>query len=451
MRKGQIVEVLIEDTVFPSTGIGTIDGKKIEIKNAVLGQKVAVRITRNRKDKMEGKLLKVVEQPIESIDAVCPHFEFCGGCSHQHIPYDLQLKWKEREVLKLLDAKKIEGYTYDGIVKSPSEFGYRNKMEFTFGNEEKGGEITLGMHQPGKFHNITQISDCRIVDDDYNAIVNTISQYCRKKGLSFFSKVNHEGYLRHLVIRKSFKRNELLINIVTTTQIEHNFENLIEKLKSLSLNSNIVGFLHTFNDSVGDAITNQGCKVLYGRDYVIEEILGLQFKISAFSFFQTNSLGAEKLYGAVQEYLSDASGKTVYDLYCGTGTITQIVAQKAKMVYGIELVEEAIDSAIDNARLNNIENIRFIAGDVGEKLKEIEEKPDIIIVDPPRAGIGPKALKQIVDYGVKEIIYVSCNPKTLVDNLSDMIEAGYKLERVKLVDMFPHTRHCEVVVKIEHV
>jgi len=448
MRKGQIVEVLIEDTKYPSIGIGKVEDKKIEIKNAILGEKVLVRITRSRKDKVEGNVIEVLEYPEGVIKASCPHANECGGCTHQHIPYEMQLKQKEYEVLKLFKAADIKDFIYDGIEESPLKFEYRNKMEFTFGNLEKDGEMTLGMHQSGKFHNIIPVEKCKIADNDYNILIDAVLGYCKRNNLTFFHKMTHEGLLRYLVIRKSFRRKELLVNLVTTTQSQHDFSGLVQELLKLKTNNTIVGILHTRNDSLADAVVNEGYDVLYGRDYIIEEIFGLKFKISAFSFFQTNSLGAEKLYNVVLDYLGDAEGKTVYDLYCGTGTITQIVSKRAEKVYGIELVEEAIDAANENARLNGIENIRFIAGDVGEKLKEIKEKPDLIVIDPPRPGVSPKALKQIISYGVPEMVYVSCNPKTLVENLQDMAAAGYKVKRMKLVDMFPHTKHVESVVLI---
>jgi 23S rRNA (uracil-5-)-methyltransferase RumA len=449
MKKGQTEEVLIEDTKFPSIGIGYIEGKKIEIKNAVKGQKVLVRVSRSRKDKVEGKVVEVLEYPEGMVTPLCPHAGECGGCSHQHIPYNLQLKQKEYEVLKLFEGAGIKDFVYDGIEKSPLEFEYRNKMEFTFGNLEKGGEMTLGMHQSERFYNIIPVEQCRIVDNDYNLLLAAISGYCKKNNLSFYNKMTQQGFLRFLVIRKSFRENELLVNMITTTQVKHDFSDLVDELLKLDTRNTIVGVLHTRNDSLADAVINEGYDVLYGRDYIVEEILGLKFKISAFSFFQTNSLGAEMLYSVVQQYLGDAEGKVVYDLYCGTGTITQIVSQRAGMVYGIELVEEAVDAAKENSKLNGIENIHFIAGDVGEKLKEIKEKPDLIVIDPPRPGVGPKALGQIINYGVSEMVYVSCNPKTLVENLQDMISAGYKVERMKLVDMFPHTKHVECVVRIE--
>ncbi|NLM43212.1 MAG: 23S rRNA (uracil(1939)-C(5))-methyltransferase RlmD [Clostridiales bacterium] len=451
MKRGQILEVFIEDTKYPSIGIAKVENKTIEIKNAIVGAKVLVRITKNRKEKAEGKILEVLQYPEESIEPICPHSEECGGCSHQRIPYETQLRQKEREVLKLFEDAGIKGFKYEGIEKSPLEFEYRNKMEFTFGNLTKGGEMTLGMHQSGKFYNIIPIEQCKIADNDYNIILRAVSDYCRRKELPFYNKMNHEGYLRYLVIRKSFRRKELLVNIITTTQMEHDFTELADELLKLELDNTLVGFLHTKNDSLSDTVKNEGYSVLYGRDYIVEEILGLQFKISAFSFFQTNSLGAEKLYSVVQDYLGDAEGKVVYDLYCGTGTITQVVSQKADKIYGIELIEEAIEAAKENVKLNNIDNIEFIVGDVGEKLKEIEEKPDLIIIDPPRPGVGKKALQQIIDYGVPQMVYVSCNPKTLVENLKDMIEAGYKVERMKLVDMFPHTAHVECVVLMTNV
>mgnify|MGYP000362356694 CR=1 FL=1 len=446
MKRGQIVDVLIEDTKYPSIGIGYIDGKAIEMKNAVLGERVRARISAIRKGKMEGKILEVLDRNPNAVQAACPHAAFCGGCTHQHILYQEQLKWKEREVLKLFEKAGIKGFHYDGINQSPLEFGYRNKMELTFGNREKDGEMTLGLHESGKFYNIITTDECKIVDEDFNQLVRVVLHYCREKKLPFYNKIKHEGFLRHLVIRKSFRRAELLLNFITTTQMEFDFSELVGKLLNLKLNNRIVGILHTRNDSLSDAVLNEGYDILFGRDYILEEILGLTFKISAFSFFQTNSLAAERLYSIVQDYLGDATDKVVYDLYCGTGTISQIVSKKARKVYGIELVEEAIETARENAKLNGIINVHFIAGDVGKKLKEIEEKPDLIIVDPPRAGISEKALQQIVNYGVSEIVYVSCNPKTLVENLKSMEQAGYRVKRMQLMDMFPHTVHVETVV-----
>lgn len=450
MKKGQRLEVVIEGTKYPSTGIAMIEDKRIEIKNAFPGERVLVRIKRKKNDILEGQLLKVLEKGTDAVAPLCLHAEECGGCTHQHIPYELQLKRKEAEVLKLFEDTGFSEFSYDGIKASPSEFEYRNKMEFTFGNLEKGGDMTLGMHRSGSFYSILPVTGCRIVSDDYNLILKTIADYCREENLPFYNKLSHEGFLRHLVVRKSFRCREILINLVTTTQVKHDFSGMVKRLTELEMESRVAGILHTHNDSKADAVVNEGYEVLYGRDHIFEELLGLRFKISAFSFFQTNSLGAERLYSIAQSYLGDSSGKVVYDLYCGTGTIAQIVSQKAKKVYGIELVEEAIEAAKENAGLNGIENVEFIAGDVGEKLKEIQEKPDLIVVDPPRMGIGPKALKQIVDYGVEEIVYVSCNPKSLVENLEEMAQAGYRVKLLTIMDMFPQTGHVETCVLLSH-
>ena len=245
MKRGQILEVFIEDTKYPSIGIAKVENKTIEIKNAIVGAKVLVRITKNRKEKAEGKILEVLQYPEESIEPICPHSEECGGCSHQRIPYETQLRQKEREVLKLFEDAGIKGFKYEGIEKSPLEFEYRNKMEFTFGNLTKGGEMTLGMHQSGKFYNIIPIEQCKIADNDYNIILRAVSDYCRRKELPFYNKMNHEGYLRYLVIRKSFRRKELLVNIITTTQMEHDFTELADELLKLELDNTLVGFLHT--------------------------------------------------------------------------------------------------------------------------------------------------------------------------------------------------------------
>lgn len=451
MRPGKRVELLIEETIFPSIGLAKVGDIEIQVKNAVEGEKVLVQITKKSKNKLEGKIIEVLEKNTDSIEPLCPHSWNCGGCTHQHIPYENQLKIKEKEVLNLFNKTGLNNFDYEGIEGSPLEFEYRNKMEFTFGNTEKGGPMEVGMHQSGKFYSIVPVDGCQIVDQDYRDLLSCISTYCRENELPFYNKMSHEGYLRHLIIRKSFKKQELLINLVTSTQLKHDFSDLIEMIINLSLKNKVVGFLNTKNNSKADTVTNEGYEVLYGRDYIVENILGLEFKISAFSFFQTNSLGAEKLYSIAQDYLGVAQGKVIYDLYCGTGTITQILSKKAKKVYGIELVEEAIEAAKENAKLNKIDNVHFIAGDVGEKLKEIEEKPDLIVVDPPRAGMQSKALQQILDYGVSEIVYVSCNPKTLVDNLQEMKYRGYSISKIKLMDMFPHTKHVECVVLMSRV
>lgn len=237
---------------------------------------------------------------------------------------------------------------------------------------------------------------------------------------------------------------------MTSSQQELNLNELIEILKETNYKGKLVGFLHTINDGLSDTVQSDETKTLYGRDYIIEEILGLKFKISAFSFFQTNTLGAEKLYSIVRDFAGDKKNKLIYDLYCGTGTIAQIMATVANKVIGIEIVDEAVEAAKENARLNNLDNCMFIAGDVMEKVSELKEKPDLIILDPPRDGIHPKAIHKILDFEPEEFIYVSCKPTSLARDLPIFVERGYKVTKVKCMDMFPHTGHVEVIVKIEN-
>ncbi|KNF08467.1 23S rRNA (uracil-5-)-methyltransferase RumA [Gottschalkia purinilytica] len=449
VKKNEVLDLYIEDVIFPNKGIATIDDKKITVKNAIKGQKVKARITKKRKDKIEANILEILEKsPVES-DAECRHYGICGGCSYQTLPYEEQLKLKENQVKRLLDEVLTDEYEYLNIEPSPTKFEYRNKMEFSFGDAEKDGELELGMHRKGRFYEIVTVDGCTIVDEDFKDVLMTVLKYFREKGISFYNKKRHEGYLRHLVVRKAIKNKEILVNLVTSSQMDLDLKDLVEKVKNLNLSSKLKGFLHTINDSLSDVVQSDETRVLYGQDYITEELLGLNFKISAFSFFQTNSLGAERLYSVVRDFTDSSKDKIIFDLYCGTGTIAQIMSPIAKKVYGIEIVEEAVEAAKVNAKLNNLDNCEFIAGDVMEKVEELKEKPDIIILDPPRDGIHPKAIHKIIDFNPEQFIYVSCKPTSLARDLPIFVERGYKVEKVKCVDMFPMTPHVETVVRIK--
>lgn len=448
MRKGKEYEIHINDVEFPGYGVGEFEDKKVYIKNTLPGETVKARITKNRREYAEGKLVEIIEDADYKIDAECPHFYECGGCSHQFISYDKQLELKEKGVKKLFDEAEISGFEYLGINSSPDVFEYRNKMEFTFGDYEKGGELSLGMHIKGKSFGIITVDNCKLVDEDYRKVLKITVEYFRSKGLSHYRVLSHEGFLRNLVIREGKNTGELIVNIVTTSQLEFDFTEYVQIIKNSQFKGKLVGIIHTVNDSLSDVVQEDKMNILYGKDYIIEDLLGLKFKITPFSFFQTNSHGAEKLYSIVRDFLGDVSSKVVFDLYCGTGTIGQIVAPKAEKVIGVELIEEAVEAANENAKLNGLSNCKFIAGDVAKVIGEIKDKPDVIILDPPRAGVHPIALKYVVDFNAPDIIYVSCNPKTLVNDLKFLTENGYKIEKVTLMDMFPHTPHVECVVGI---
>lgn len=375
---------------------------------------------------------------------ICEQFNICGGCKYLDIQYDEQLLIKEKEVLQLFEDKGIKIGHYLGINGSKNIDRYRNKMEYTFGDEIKDGEMTLGMHKKGSYMSIVTVDACYLVDEDFNIILASSIKYLTEKGYGFFHKRTHLGLLRNLIIRKGEKTKEILVNIVTTSEEfdEIEFKDLI---LSLNLNNKIVGVLHTINDGVADFVYCDELRIIYGQDFYNEEILGLKFKVSAFSFFQTNIYTIEKLYETAIEFIGDIDGKIVFDLYSGTGTIAQVLATMAKKTIGIELVEEAVVSARENAKLNGIENCDFIAGDVLTTLDNIKEIPDVIVLDPPRAGIHPKALQKILNYKVNQLLYISCNYKSLVENLIPITEQGYKIEKMQIFDNFPHTKHAEVV------
>lgn len=376
---------------------------------------------------------------------ICKHKELCGGCIHQGKPYEQQLEEKGNDVSMLISKKEIKVGEYLGIQRSPAQYRYRNKMEYTFGDTVKDGPLCLGMHRKKHFMSIVTVDECQLVPEDFNRILSAVLEFCQEKGYSFYHKKSHEGLLRHLIIRYGVRTGELLVNIVTSSQGEFDDKGFTEMITALELDNRVVGVLRTINDRLADAVYCEELKVLWGRDYYMEKIMGLDFKVSTFSFFQTNVEAAERLYTEAIDLIDDFEDKNVFDLYCGTGTITQALALKAKTVTGVELVSEAVEAAKENAKLNGLDNCSFIAGDVFEVLEKLEQKPDVIVVDPPRVGIQPKALDKILGYGVKQIVYISCNPKSLTDNLMYIQGNGYEVKKIKAFDNFPMTKHVETV------
>ena len=463
MKKGQVYEGIVERTVFPNKGIVVLeDGKKAVVKNVIPGQKISFSVNKIRKGRGEGRLLQILEKsPLELEEVSCEHFGICGGCTYLNLSYEQQMKLKEQQVRELLKpvcepyrqqrgGKSFEDI-FEGIKESPRKFAYRNKMEFSFGDSVKEGPLSLGMHRRGSFHDIVTVTGCKIVDQDFSDVLQAVLTYFQEKKTPFYHKMRHTGYLRHLLVRKAVKTGEILIDLVTTSQIRDEeqdrlLKGLKEILLQLNLEGKIVGILNTQNDSLADAVINQGTRVIYGQDYFYEELLGLRFRISPFSFFQTNSLGAEVLYDTAREYIADAgNGKVVYDLYSGTGTIAQILASVAEKVIGVEIVDEAVEAAKENAKMNGLNNCEFLAGDVLKVLEHISDKPDFIVLDPPRDGIHPKALERIINYGVDKMVYISCKPTSLARDLEILQVRGYMAERICCVDMFPGTANIETV------
>ncbi len=446
MKRNDIVEAVITDISFPNKGKGLVLDTPITVKNTLPGQKILARITKKRDGALEGELREVLSpSPLET-EKGCSHCDICGGCSYQHINYENENELKKNMVLKILKNAGIDDFEFEGLVPAPSESAYRNKCEFSFGDSEKDGDLALGMRKRGSFYEVVTLKDCKIVDSDFLKIIDGTLRFFTERGTKFYHKKRRDGELRHLVVRKAAFTGEILINLVTTSGYTFEPSEYSKAMLELNLDGKIAGVLHTLNDVLSDVVQSDSTAVLYGNDYFYETLLGLKFKISAFSFFQTNSRGAERLYSVVREFAGDTSGKVVFDLYCGTGTIGQIMSEGSKKVIGIEIVEEAVKAANDNAVLNGIENCTFIAGDVLKKVEELEDKPDLIIVDPPRDGINPKAVLKIINFGAKEIVYVSCKPTSLARDLQIFEVNGYKVKKVKCVDMFPKTVHVETVV-----
>ena len=463
MKKGFRGTGTVERVDFPNKGIAvTDDGDRVIVKNTIPGQKVEFVVNKVKHQRAEGRLMEVIEKSPLETEEPCPHFGMCGGCTYQTVPYEKQLDMKLTQVKKLISdaigTEKEAGYEFIGIHGSPKKSEYRNKMEFSFGDEYKDGPLALGMHKRGSFYDLVTVSDCQIVDEDFRTILKAALDYFSKNNIPYFHRASHKGYLRHLLVRKATKTGEIIVDLVTTTQTEgFDEEELLAGFRYTLLtrhyDGRFKGVLHTKNDSVADVVKNEGTEVLYGDSYFYEELLGLKFKITPFSFFQTNSLGAEVLYETAREFIlgdnkDSLNGKTVYDLYSGTGTIAQLMAPVCKEVVGVEIVEEAVCAAKENAALNGLDNCKFIAGDVLKVLDEIEEKPDYIILDPPRDGIHPKAIGKIIEYGVENMVYISCKPTSLARDLQIFMGRGYRVEKICCVDMFPNTYHVETVVKL---
>lgn len=452
MKKNEIYEGDVLRLKFPNKGIVKVANEEeyVQVKNTLPGQKISFQLKKNRQNKKEGRLVEVLQKSVmETEIPPCPHFETCGGCSYQMMTYEAQKSLKLEQVKALFETVCPE-FPLEECLDSPAVWEYRNKMEFSFGDEEKGGKLTLGLHKRNSFYDIVPVGECKIVSEDVRKIISTTVEYFSERGASFFHKITHEGYLRHLLVRNAAKTGEVLVCLVTTSQNSMDLSEYRDRILGNEYQGRIAGILHMVNDGLADVVRADSTEILYGRDFFDEEILELKFQISPFSFFQTNSPGAEVLYEKAREYIGDTGGKVIFDLYSGTGTIAQILAPVAKKVIGVEIVEEAVHAARVNAERNGLSNCEFIAGDVLKVMDEIEEKPDCIVLDPPRDGVHPKALKKIIGYGVEKMVYISCKPTSLARDIEMFLESGYEPEKAVCVDLFPWTRGVETVVLFSH-
>lgn len=429
-REGEIVE-----RHFPNRSVvKTEDGTEIHVKGGLPGQKVGVRITRNRAHNKKGKILETLApSPMETAPD-CPHAPVCGGCMYQTISYEQESALK-KEMLDDLYGRDVP-YTM-----APQTYHYRNKMEYTFGDEEKGGPLTLGLHHKRGFYDIVSTTGCLLVPEDMEIIRAEVERYFRKLNTPFYHRMRHEGTLRYLVVRHARATDSYLVNLVTSSDPVDE-EAFVELLQSLDLKGTIASIYHTISDDWADAIKPEKIVHLAGDEYLEERLLDLNFQIAPFSFFQPNPDTATLIYEKARALAGREKG-VVYDLYSGTGTIGQILAQEAKEVIGIEIVESAVEDANQAAKANGIENAHFLAGDVLELIDTLTTRPNLLVVDPPRDGIHPKAIDKLAALNAPRILYISCNPVTQKRDIEILEESGYRVEHLEAVDQFPRTAHCE--------
>lgn len=446
-----IADITIDNVNFPNKGMGWYEGNRIMVKNTVPGRKIKARVFKKRSGHYEAEAVETLKKSPWETEKGCSAFEICGGCNYQTLDFDREMELKAGQVKELLKQNGITDYVFEGITAPDNITGYRNKCEFSFGDEEKGGALALGMRKRKSYYEVVTLRDCNIAHADFLKIIDAVLKFFTERNITFYHRRTHEGTLRHLVLRRGEYTKELLVNLVTTKDFDFSEEEFKNAVLACPTEGKIKGILHTLNDSVADVVKNEEMRVLYGENSFKDRLLGMDFNISAYSFFQTNTKGAEMLYSIVRDFIGNTKDKIVFDLYCGTGTIGILVSKNAEKVIGIELVEEAVNAARENAEKNGVTNCEFIAGDVLKEIDNITYKPDVIVLDPPRDGIHPKAINKIIDFGCPEIVYVSCKPTSLARDLKILCENGYKTERVKCVNQFPRTVHVETVVLLSKV
>ena len=444
VRKGEEHELRIDSLAYGGSGVARYDGFVVFVRGGVPGDDVRARITKVKRGFAEGVVTELVERSPARVDAPCRHFGVCGGCRFQDLAYEAQVREKERQVRDaLVRIGRFVDPPLEPIVPATSQFGYRNKLEYSF-TETEGG-VDLGFHRAGRWDEVIGIEECLLTTDLGNAIRLAVRDWAREERLEPYDQATGSGYLRHLVVREGRNTGQALVVLVTAPGEHFEAGYLVDVLRRFPE----VRSVHwAINDTPAEQ-TNLPTKLLWGDDAIEEQILGLRFRVRPSAFLQTNTEMAEQLYELAREYAGLTGTENVYDLYCGTGTIGLALAGHARSVWGLEISEEAVACAIENAELNGIENARFFAGNVGQTVEELREEadaPDVVVVDPPRAGLAGKALRRTGSLGARRIVYVSCNPTTLASDLQVLRdENGYELDRCRPVDMFPHTPHVESV------
>jgi 23S rRNA (uracil1939-C5)-methyltransferase len=444
VRKGEEVELAVDSLAYGGNGVARLNGFVVFVRRGLPGDRVRARVTKVKGGYAEAATLEVIEPGADRVEAPCPHFGTCGGCRFQDLAYAAQLRAKEEQVRDALE--RIGGQAappLEPIVPTEPPYEYRNKLEYSFTAGPEGA--ALGFHRAGRWDEVLEVERCLLTTPVGNAIRDAVRGWARAAALPAYVQATGEGFLRHLVVREGRNTGQVLVVLVTAPGPLDAADALVETLRRFPE----VRSVHwAVNDRPAE-VTNLPTRLLWGEEAIEEELLGRRFRVRPGAFLQTNTATCERLYEIVSEYSGLTGEETVYDLYCGIGTIGLTLAAAAMTVWGLEVVEEAVACAIENAQLNGIANVAFFAGEVGDALVELRERagpPDVVIVDPPRAGLAPKTLRRVGELGAPRLVYVSCNPTTLAGNAATLCgELGYRLERARPVDMFPHTPHVETV------
>jgi 23S rRNA (uracil1939-C5)-methyltransferase len=448
VRKDDVVELDVDSLAYGGNGVARLNGFVVFVRRGLPGDRVRARVTKVKRGFAEALAEEVVAPSALRVEAPCAHYPACGGCRFQDLAYEAQVAEKEAQVRDAL--RRIGGIAeppLEGILPAESQFHYRNKLEYSFTRTPSGP--ALGFHKAGRWDEVLEIERCWLTTDLGNAIRNAVRDWAREEGLEAYDQADGTGYLRHLVYREGRNTGQVLVMLVTAAGEKFERGYLVEVLRRFPE----VRSIHWAVNDTPAEVTNLPSTVLWGEDAIEEELLGQRYRVRPNAFLQTNTAMAERLYELAIEYAALTGSETVYDLYCGTGTIGLALAPHALSVWGVDISEESIACALENLDLNSIGNAAFFAGNVGQVLEELRERagdPDVVVVDPPRAGLAGKALKRTGELGAPRLVYVSCNPTTLASDVKVLqAEYGYALKRVRPVDMFPHTPHVETVSLLE--
>jgi 23S rRNA (uracil1939-C5)-methyltransferase len=445
LARDEEIELTVDSLAYGGRGVARYGPLVVFVSRALPGDRVRARVTKLKRRHAEARTVELLEPGPGRIPARCQHFGVCGGCAWQDLEYSEQLRHKQAQVDESLRRLgNLDGYELEPIMPAEHQFGYRNKLEFSWLSTPEGP--ALGFHRLGRWDELLAIETCHIASDAANDVRRAFERWARDSGAVPFDRRTHDGYLRHLVVREGVRTSELLAMLVTSKGDVPRIDRLIELLPP-----DVVGVLHAQQDSVAETTVGLVPEVIHGRDWFEERIGGLSFHVTAGAFMQTNTVMCERLYDVAIEYAAITPNDVVWDLYCGSGAIgLQAAAAGATAVYGIDISAESITQATGNAERNGLATAEFVEGDVAREVRPLLErvpKPTLVFVDPPRAGLTARAVRRVIELAPERIVYVSCNPTTLAPNARQLVDAGYVLERVRPVDMFPHTPHIECVAR----